>query len=104
MLHQERDDVAAFTAPKAVAGEDVVLEDERVTVLDLGAEDLLDAVGRLDGVNHPARTGENLSRAGELRRCCTEKEEVLRQVLGDQVDAEERGRLAAREALPHLRS
>ena len=54
VLHEVRDDVAAFSASlEAFAGEDVVLQHERVPLLHLCAEDLLNAVGLLDGLDHP---------------------------------------------------
>jgi hypothetical protein len=61
-VHQELDRVPSPAAAVAVAGEDVVLEDEGVGAVDDGAEDLFHLAVVLDRLDHPATPLELLAR------------------------------------------
>ena len=64
-LADERDRVATLLAAEAIAGEDVVLECERVRLIDDGAVHLLDAICRLDRSHNPTAAMERLLSLGE---------------------------------------
>src|SRR6266705_5820889 len=71
--------VAALGATEAVRGEDIVFQDERMPLVDDGAEDLLDPIGLLNGLDDPTAPGEGLARRGEAEEMLVEQEAFLRQ-------------------------
>ena len=101
-LAHEADRVTRLPTAEAVAGEDVVLQNECVARLDNRAIDLFDAVGLLDRLNYPSATGKRLRGLDESVGVFVNLEEGLVEILVDKMHTVERRRLPPRKTFAHL--
>ena len=76
-LLDERNDVAAHSAPETIPREDVVLECEGVCARNFGAEDFLDPVTPLNRLDNPVLALVLLLVGNDPRTVLVEKEERL---------------------------
>jgi hypothetical protein len=79
-VHQELDGVSSSPAAMTVAGEDVVLEYERMRTVHDRAEDFFHLAVVLDRLDHPAASLVALGRVPESVPMGRDEEELLQQV------------------------
>nr|WP_245737893.1 hypothetical protein [Streptomyces sparsogenes] len=101
-LHDEVDRVAALLAAEAIAGENVVLKDEGMPLVDCGAEYFFNSVSRLNGFDDPPPARESLHGRLETATVLRVEEEIGRQVLVDEMDTVKGARFPARKPFTDL--